>query len=103
MQKVIRNLANGGFIVETDDTLGYGIHCPGCKRVHFIPTNKELYNVTWDFNGDLENPTFNPSINCNPGEPKQCHFFIRNGKIEFCGDCFHELNGQIVDLISGEK
>jgi len=27
-----------------------------------------------------------------------CHYFITDGKIEFCGDSPHKLAGQIVDL-----
>lgn len=27
-----------------------------------------------------------------------CHYFIRGGKIEFCGDSTHNLSGQTVDL-----
>jgi hypothetical protein len=27
-----------------------------------------------------------------------CHYFIRAGKIEFCGDSPHNLAGQTVDL-----
>lgn len=27
-----------------------------------------------------------------------CHYFIKAGRIEFCGDCTHALKGQTVDL-----
>ena len=27
-----------------------------------------------------------------------CHHFIRDGKIQFLGDCTHALRGQTVDL-----
>jgi hypothetical protein len=32
------------------------------------------------------------------GRKTLCHYFIRDGKIEFCGDCPHELAGQTVPL-----
>lgn len=31
-------------------------------------------------------------------EVTTCHLHIKNGKIEFCGDCPHDRNGQTVDL-----
>ena len=30
--------------------------------------------------------------------PYVCHSFVREGKIEFLGDCTHALKGQTVDL-----
>jgi hypothetical protein len=75
--------------------------CPGCQRLHVIP---DYGNVRWTFNGDYEKPTFSPSVrhswsNRGDGGPdKCCHYFIRDGRIEFCGDCTHPLSGQTVDL-----
>lgn len=95
--------------------------CPGCKQPH-------RFTSSWQFNGDLENPTINPSIlvksghfaphfkegdNCwcsynlmkmAEGLPESkfrcaiCHSFIKEGKIQFLGDCTHELVGQTVEL-----
>ena len=72
--------------------------CPGCQCLHSIKT------PGWTFNGDLEKPTVSPSILVN-GNPachnpmaKRCHSFVRDGKIQFLGDCEHELRGQTVDL-----
>lgn len=83
--------------------------CPGCEEVHGIrvagPTGPK-----WTFNEDYENPTFSPSIllfttyddegmPLAPGERRTlCHYFIRNGKIEFCGDSPHALAGRTVDI-----
>lgn len=33
-----------------------------------------------------------------PVKETLCHYFIRSGKIEFCGDSPHKLSGQTVDL-----
>jgi hypothetical protein len=30
--------------------------------------------------------------------PQRCHSFVRNGRIEFLGDCTHALASQTVDL-----
>ena len=98
--------------------IGWMIFCPGCKEHH------QLRVGTWNFNGDLERPTFSPSLlvtighytsrhrsgPCwcdynreHPDDPSpfkcgRCHSFIRDGRIEFLGDCTHELRSQTVDL-----
>lgn len=77
---------------------GYGHYCPGCKSIHVI------YTPRWSFDGNVEKPTFSPSIRiftrADDGIPEvtECHYHIRNGVIEFCGDSAHELKGQNVPL-----
>jgi hypothetical protein len=70
----------------------YVFHCPGCKFGHRF----EVGNGRWTFNGDLERPTFTPSLVSITNEPI-CHLFMRDGKIEFLSDSKHELAGQTVD------
>lgn len=75
---------------------GYTFWCPGCDSPH-------LFDLRWEFNGDVDNPTFSPSLLVNGREPRhpnilRCHSFVRNGKIEFLGDCEHTLAGQTVEL-----
>ena len=86
---------------------GYTLWCPGCEEHHRVGTE-------WQFNGDMEKPTFSPSLlvwlDPNPkADPKhdptgkyrngfRCHSFIREGHIEFLGDCTHKLAGQTVEL-----
>lgn len=80
----------------------------------------------WQFNGDYESPYLSPSVHVltghyasgkrceddcwctyyekHPEEPKQfecyvCHSFIRDGMIEFLGDCTHHLAGKKVPLL----
>lgn len=66
--------------------------CPGCEEVHLINIEKpNRLGAVWKFDGNLESPTFSPSINLG-----YCHYFIRAGKIEFCGDCKHQLAGQTI-------
>lgn len=90
------------------------IMCPACKCHHMIatspayPFNKgTVREAIWNFNGDMDNPTFSPSLLITTPEVKDeeytipatvCHSHIINGQIEFCGDCTHELNGQTVPL-----
>lgn len=99
----------------TGDLHGWMFDCPGCSRTHVVTPD-------WSFNGDLERPTFSPSlllrsVECPteeeharimagekaPPRPLVCHSFIRDGRIEFLGDCTHALAGQTVDLIEIEE
>lgn len=92
----------------------YKFKCPA-GHWHYINTivpNQQ--NAQWNFNGDVNNPTFTPSINERTGyyvDPNiqgdeewlkknsyHCHFVITDGKIHFCGDCSHGLKGQTINL-----
>jgi hypothetical protein len=81
----------------------------------------------WTWNGDIENPTFKPSIltqsghfapgfdpekdSCwckyyaeNPDETSRyhcfrCHTHINDGKVHFLGDCTHELKDRTLYLL----
>lgn len=74
-------------------------YCPGCKRLHGVPAER------WNWNGDTEKPTLSPSVRhfIPEGEhgPSRttCHYFVREGRIEYCGDCEHELSGKNVDMV----
>ncbi len=70
--------------------------CPGCKMLHRIDVSQPNSHTgaKWTWNNDLVNPSFSPSINI----VGQCHYFINNGQIQFCGDSKHELAGQTVPL-----
>jgi uncharacterized protein DUF6527 len=93
--------------------------CPGCDEVHGIVHGDPA--TCWTWNGDLERPTFSPSILMKacywepPVTPENladwkrepweqypvdriCHSFVTDGRIQFLGDCTHELAGQTVDL-----
>lgn len=82
--------------------------CPGCNEAHSIRI--EGGPPVWTFDGDYEKPTFAPSILCfttydDEGDPLPggqrrtlCHYFIRSGMIEFCGDSPHALAGKTVEL-----
>jgi hypothetical protein len=86
--------------------------CPGCDDAHAIGYGPG----GWTWNGDLEKPTFTPSVKVTgtqwaPGEgfhkpqhhvaagkPIVCHSFVTDGRISFLGDSTHTLAGQTVDL-----
>jgi hypothetical protein len=113
------------------------INCPGCGHDHFLNIDPTRVHITydketkaeisrvphpcWDFNGDMERPTFNPSLlvrtgihipgtdhqkNVNPEDWSDyvassiiCHSFIRDGQIQLLGDCTHENAGKTMDLL----
>lgn len=92
----------------TDELYGYEFMCPGCNDYHMpVVNNKQPGGPQWTFNGDLNSPTFSPSLLMQreeyQGEEQSnikhvCHSFITDGKIQFLNDCTHELAGQTVDL-----
>ncbi len=68
----------------------YIFWCSGCQCGH-------IYFPTWNFNNNINKPTFTPSL-LNWNENSRCHLFLTDGKIHYCGDCSHLLAGQIVDM-----
>lgn len=79
---------------------GYTHWCPGCEGPHGIPD-------TWKFDGDLEKPTFTPSVNISgviqddAGAEElvyRCHYTLTSGQLTFQPDCTHALKGQTVPL-----
>lgn len=73
--------------------------CPGCDAMMTVCP------VRWNWNGDVDKPTLSPSIlqRAGPygelappekvGKTDICHCFVRDGNIEFCGDCTHDKRG----------
>jgi hypothetical protein len=66
-------------------------YCPGCKENH------AYLNGRWQFNGDIERPTFRPSL-LYAEKPIRCHLHVTDGRIEYCSDCDHELAGKVIDV-----
>lgn len=72
--------------------------CSGCGHAHSVPAER------WNWNKNAESPTLSPSVRhfipAQDGQPEQtlCHYHLRNGIIEYCGDCQHNLKGQNVPL-----
>lgn len=71
----------------------YWFYCPGCKYGH-------VFDTRWKFNGDLEKPTFSPSLLVDKDIPElRCHSFVEGGRIRFLGDCWHDKKNTTVDLL----
>lgn len=102
---------------------GFLFWCAGCADVHVVTTEAQPFiygGAHWSFDGNLERPTFSPSILVRglrreldekgewTGEwrrdaegkpiPYVCHSFITAGRQQFLGDCTHDLAGQTVEL-----
>lgn len=82
--------------------------CPACEEPHGITIQGGP--PQWTFDGSFDRPTFRPSVlyftdydeegeRLPEGQRRTlCHYFVTDGKIQFCGDNPHALNGQTVDL-----
>lgn len=98
-------------------------HCPGCGEGHAPRVRStDAGYPCWEWNGNLTRPTLAPSIKVTgyrmsaegramvdrgekppdgdryPGHDTVCHSFVRDGQIQFLGDCTHALAGQTVPL-----
>ena len=82
---------------KTEDKKGFSFQCPGCNCAHFIQTNRS-FTPCWSFNNDVNNPTVSPSIRVNLGKGGLCHSFVKDGDIQFLGDCTHDLKNKTVRL-----
>lgn len=84
-------------IIKVSNSDRWVFECPACECCHYI-------NNSWTFNGDTEKPTISPSIKLTgwtggeDGKEICCHFFIKNGWIEYCGDCTHKMVGKRIEL-----
>lgn len=82
------------------DRKGYSYQCPACGCAHMILTDGNG-SPNWSFNGDVDSPTVSPSVKVTTGPQGDrgiCHFFIKNGMIEYCSDCTHDKAGHVVEI-----
>ena len=82
--------------IEGDNRAMVILWCPGCNDAHqlwVVDPDKPapVVAVTWQWNGDLDSPTFQPSLLTQAGPGTRCHSYIRDGVWEFLGDCEHAL------------
>lgn len=82
------------------------VRCPATGSIH-IPKDGR-----WTFNGDVEKPTFHPSViercgkegqtleelKADPNPRMVNHVFIRDGYIEYLPDCTHSLASTTVEI-----
>ena len=108
-------------ITHDDGLIGYNVICPGCRTFevkhlacrHMFLTVPFGAHPVWEFDGNMERPTFSPSLLMksdwwNPETEAfdiqlQCHFFLRDGIFEYLDDCNHKLAGQNVPMVEFDK
>ena len=79
---------------KTDRGYIYMFYCPACMENHTFDVREN----EWTFDGNWENPSFSPSLNLIP-HGGRCHLFVKNGIIEYCGDCRHHFSGQNIPMV----
>ena len=76
---------------------GYTHYCPGCDEAHILPDG-------WEFNGDVNKPTFSPSFKHEGGRFRRttgeselfvCHYVLTDGILNYCPDSSHTLRGPV--------
>lgn len=83
----------------------YSFFCPGCECDHGVWV-KPWHGPTWSFNGDMNAPTFTPSLMVkipSSNGMDVCHSFITDGKIKYLSDCTHRLRGKTIEMDECEK
>lgn len=95
----------------------FAFNCPGCGNEHVYFVNSPHWTKDsqgWQFNGDMEKPTFTPSLlntwgtfadpnwkpdaDAGPNHSGRCHLFVTNGMIDYYSDSTHHLAGQTIPL-----
>lgn len=114
-------------LLRTDEAGRLMFWCPGCDEAHVVSL-ADGSGRGWTYNGNPDRPTFSPSILVRgvrfdggdeeldrildtyklPEDRERmladrrintvCHSFVRDGQIQFLGDCTHALAGKTVAL-----
>ena len=88
-------------VLSNPDHGTYSFRCLGCNTTHHFMTSTPD-RPCWNFNGDVEKPTVNPSLLVRWSDskgPRVCHLFIKEGKIQYLADCTHALAGKTFDMV----
>jgi len=78
-------------IRRTVHGIQYWFWCPACQEFH-------IYDESWKFNGDMEKPSFSPSLRHPDSKKQKCHLWIKDGIIEYFVDCNHALAGYKIPM-----
>jgi hypothetical protein len=75
--------------------------CPACKCGHgFTVYHPPDAGKGWQFNGNVDKPTFTPSLRYlnQDGKTTMCHLNMTDGMLIFHGDCPHDFKGRVVPM-----
>lgn len=81
------------------------LHLPGPLPNRILPVmtgGRRKGTGNWTWNGSVDMPTVRPSVlsrGADVNGEHVCHSWINDGKVQFLGDCSHELAGKTVDLL----
>jgi hypothetical protein len=79
------------------------VRTPGPFTDRFLPLVSEGgKEPMWKWNGDTEKPTLHPSV-LTKTEDAVCHIWIRDGMVQFLGDCTHAFRNKTVPLLDIES
>lgn len=95
VKSILRNVQSGGL-----EYRALMFWCPGCEYLddeggrhgglHMLPIKPtSVEGPSWDWDGNLDQPTLSPSILTRYGT-LVCHSFLKQGIFEFLGDCTHQ-------------
>lgn len=91
------------FVGQNGPAKMYYFYCPACDERHgytVIDGDEAEGKIGWAFDGNLETPTFSPSLQLLTAERKTtCHLHVRAGMIEYCGDAPHAMAGERVPMV----
>lgn len=91
-------------VKENNQTVGYLFNCPGCGgHVVHVKPYKNGIGASWTWNGDLDKPTFRPSvlskvIRADGTISYVCHLWVTDGNLLYLNDCTHEYSGQMIEM-----
>lgn len=80
--------------MSSGEVRGYSFYCPACKTLHSFNTYGD--SPLWWFDGNLEKPSFSPSLRMLPSG---CHLYVTGGQIIYCNDCPHEFKNKTIDMV----
>lgn len=111
------------FLVKRGGQIAH--YCPACDELHFFAVDEPFPSgARWSFDGNAKSPSFSPSMLIRTGHYVQregwtnkpgdcaicdaggdfgacgvCHYFLKNGRIEYLSDSTHKLAGMRVALV----
>lgn len=95
------------FYAHPEIIAGYAALCPACKLEHFFAVTDYDGRDIGEFDGNLDCPTFSPSMLSNGGRMilnlPRCHSFLVNGQWQFLNDSTHAMAGQTIPMIPIER
>lgn len=106
---------------------GYEFWCPGCYDIHRLrikaaPNADKDNQQVWEFDGDLDRPTFSPDlhyfhragkwVDVGKSSPSwqrigekitECRLYISEGYLQYTNSCPHALKGLTIPMVDVPK